>query len=120
MTLIADAFWKLRIPKKIVRSMPKGSLFRRSVEKQHGKCPKTLFTFEEQHLYHIYLSLQGQLSYKKSVLVIWKISNLFPNTLCADAKYSLLDRDNLTQRIQMELSQKGKKIFSISLFIFEI
>ena len=40
--------------------------------------------------------------------MIWKISNLFPNSLCADAKYSLLDRDNLKQRIQMELSLKVK------------
>ena len=30
------------------------SFFRRSIEKQHGKCPQTLFKFEEQHLYHIY------------------------------------------------------------------
>ena len=33
---------------------------------------------------------------------------MFPNTLSADGKYSLLDRDNLTQRIQMELSRKQK------------
>ena len=33
---------------------------------------------------------------------------LFPNTLSADGKYSLLDRDNLAQRIQMLLSQKQK------------
>ena len=37
-----------------------------------------------------------------------KIYNLFPNTLSADGKYSLLARDNLTQRIQMLLS--GKQI----------
>ena len=40
--------------------------------------------------------------------MICKISNLFPNTLSADGKYSLLDRDNLTQEIQMELSEKQK------------
>ena len=33
---------------------------------------------------------------------------MFPNTLTADGKYSLLDRHNLTQRIQMLLSQKQK------------
>ena len=43
--------------------------------------------------------------------MICKISNLFPNTLCADGEYSLLDRDNLTQRIQMELSRKQKTFF---------
>ena len=88
--------------------MPKKSRFRVSVKKQHGKCPQTLFTFEGQPLCHIYWSLGSQLSYKKSLLVIWKISNLVPNTLSADGKFSLLDRDNLTQRIQIQLSQKQK------------
>ena len=40
--------------------------------------------------------------------MIWKISKLFPNTLSANGKYSLVDRDNLTQRIEMQLSQKQK------------
>ena len=43
-----------------------------------------------------------------SVLVICKIFKLFFNTLSADDKYSLLNRDNLMQRFQMQLSQKGK------------
>ena len=34
---------------------------------------------------------------------------MFPNTLSADGKYSLLDKDNLTQRSQNQLSQKQKK-----------
>ena len=37
-----------------------------------------------------------------------KISKMFPNTMSADGKYSLLDRDNLRQRIQMLLSPKQK------------
>ena len=45
---------------------------------------------------------------KKSLLVICKISKMFPNTLSADCKYSVLDRDNLTQRTQMLLSRKQK------------
>ena len=43
-----------------------------------------------------------------SLLVICKISRLFPNTLRTDGKYSLLNRDNLVQPIQMHLSQKQK------------
>ena len=35
-----------------------------------------------------------------------KISKLFPNTPSAAGKYSLLDRDNLTERIQMLFSRK--------------
>ena len=33
---------------------------------------------------------------------------LFINTFTADDKYSLLNRDKLTQRIQMQISQKHK------------
>ena len=90
--------------------MPKKFRFRESVEKPHGKRPQTLFKFDGQPLYHIFRSLGSQLSYKKSMLGIGNISKLFPNTLRADGKYSLLDRDNFTQRIQMELSQKQKTL----------
>ena len=54
MTLITDIFRKLRTPKNMVRSMPKKSRFRVSVEKQYAKYPQTLFTIEGQPLYHIY------------------------------------------------------------------
>ena len=37
-----------------------------------------------------------------------KIVRLFVNTLTADDKHYLLNRDNLARRIQMQLSQKLK------------
>ena len=117
MTLIPDVFPTLTTPKNMIRSMPKKSRFRASVERQHAKCPQTLFKFEGHPLYHISRSLGSQLSYKKPALGICKISKLFPNTLSSDRKYSLLDRDNLTQRIQMELSRK-QKTFSQFYFSF--
>ena len=40
--------------------------------------------------------------------MIYKILRLFVNTLTADDKHYLLNRDNLTQPIQMQLSQKQK------------
>ena len=49
-----------------------------------------------------------QLNWRKFSLVICKILGLFVNALTADDKYSLLNRDNLTQPIQMQLSQKQK------------
>ena len=49
-----------------------------------------------------------QLTWKKSLLVICKISRLFINTLRADGKCSLFNRDNLTQPIQMKVSRKHK------------
>ena len=49
------------------------------------------------------------------MLELCKILGLFVNTLTDDDKYSLLYRDNLTQEIQILLSQKRKtflKLFS--------
>ena len=40
--------------------------------------------------------------------MIRKILNLFPNTLSANGKYFPLNGENLTQPIQMQLSQKPK------------
>ena len=42
------------------------------------------------------------------MLVLCKILRLFVNTLTADDKYSLLNKDNLTQRIQILLYQQDK------------
>ena len=55
--------------------------------------------------------------WKKSLLVIHKILRLFVNTLTADDKHYLLNRDILAQRIQMQLSQK-QKTFSEFFFAF--
>ena len=52
-----------------------------------------------------------ELNCKKSLLVIFKILRLFVNTLSAVDKYSLPNREYLTQPIQMQLSVK-LKIFS--------
>ena len=49
-----------------------------------------------------------QFSCQNSLLVTWKISTLFPNTLSADGKYTLLNRDNLMEPIKMQLSRKQK------------
>ena len=54
MTPIDHGFRILRTPKNMVRSIPKKSRFRESVEKQQGKCTQILFTFEGQPIYHIY------------------------------------------------------------------
>ena len=53
--------------------------------------------------------------WKKSLLVIHKILRLFVNTLTVDDKHYLLNRDNLAQPIEIELSQK--KIFFLIFFL---
>ena len=52
-----------------------------------------------------------------SLLVIHKILSLFVNTLTVNDKHYVLNRDNFTQPIQMELSEK-EKTFSQSFFAF--
>ena len=108
MSLITEVVPKLRTPKNMVTSKSKKSRFRESFGKKHGKRAKTLLKFAWQQLYHIYWSMWMQLSCRKSVLVTRNISRLFPNTLIADGKYSLVNRDNLTQSTQMHLSRKQK------------
>ena len=48
--------------------------------------------------------------WKKSLLVICKILGLVVNTGTATDKYSLLNREMLTQLIPMELSRKQKSL----------
>ena len=48
------------------------------------------------------------------MLVLCKILRLLVNTLTDDDKYSLLHRDNLTQPIQILLSQKQKTFSQLS------
>ena len=48
--------------------------------------------------------------WKKSPLVTYKILRLFVNTLTVNDKHYLLKRENLTQPIQMQLSQKQKNL----------
>ena len=107
-TLIAEVFPKLWTPENMVTTMSKKSYFKGSFGKQHGKCAQILLKCQVKHLYQIYWSLWRQLTCKKSLLVISKISILFPNSLSAHGKYSLFNRDNLTQPIQMQLSRKQK------------
>ena len=55
------------------------------------------------------------MSRKKSVLVRRKALELFVNTLSADDKYSLLNRDNLAQPIRTQLSHKSKPFYQLRL-----
>ena len=88
--------------------MFKKSYFRGPFDKQHGKRAQALLKSASQHLYHIHRSLPRKLSWKKSLLLTCKILGLLVNTLAADEKYPVLNRDNLTIPIQMQLSQKQK------------
>ena len=66
---------------------------------------------------HIHLSLGIKLSWKKSLLLTWETLGLPVTTMPADEKYPVVNRDNLTILIQMQLSQKQEKLFNFFLFL---
>ena len=88
--------------------MPKEYRIREPFDKQHGQSAQALLKSVSYHLYHIHWSLPSQLSWKKSLFLTCQILGLLVNTLAADEKYPVLNRDNLTIPIQMQLSQKQK------------
>ena len=49
------------------------------------------------------------MSWKKSLFLTCQILGLLVNTLAADEKYPVLNRDNLTIPIEMQLSQEEKR-----------
>ena len=53
LTLIADAFPKLRTPKNVVKQMSKKACFRGPLDKEHSKRNQTLLKFEPHNFYHI-------------------------------------------------------------------
>ena len=86
--------------------MSKKSRLRGWFDKQYGKRAQAEFKSSSQHLYHIHWSLVRKLCLKKSLLLTCQISGLLVNTLATDEKYPVVNRDNLTIPIQMQLSQK--------------
>ena len=107
MTLIAFVIPKLGTRKTWLE---KKSHLRGPFDNQHGKRAQGLFRSALHYLYHIHWSLSIQLTWKKSLLLAWKILGLLVNTLVADEKYPVLNRDLLTIPIQMQLSQKQKNL----------
>ena len=91
--------------------MSKKSRFKGCFDKQCGKPAKTLLKSASQHLYDIHWALARKLCSKKSLLLTCQILGLLVNTLATDEKYPVLNRDNLTIPIEMQLSQKQKAFF---------
>ena len=92
----------------MVRELPKTFLFRGHFYKQHRKRASALSKSASQHLYHIHWSLSSEFSLKTSPLLTCQILGLLVTTLAAHEIYPVLNRDNLTIPIQIQLSQKHK------------
>ena len=71
-------------------------------------APKHISSLKNSKFPGFFWLLEAQLSFKNSLLVIWKLLRLFLNTFTADEKYSVLYREHLTHPIHMQLSQKQK------------
>ena len=99
--------------------MSKKPGFRGPFEKQHGKHAQGVLKSASEHLDHIHWSLPSLVSLKKSLLYKSQILGLLVSTLAVDEKYPVLNRDNFTIPIQMQLSQK-KKLFPVFCYIFEM
>ena len=84
------------------------SRFRGLFSNKHGKKVQRHLKSVQRYLYHICWLMWRQFSLEKLMLVLCKILRLFVNTLTDDDMYCLLYRDNLTQLIQIPLSQKQK------------
>ena len=93
---------------RVVRERAKKSQFRRSFAKQHGKRAKPLSKSSSHYLYHIHWSLSSQLTWKNSLFFTWQMFGLPVNTLAADGKDPVLNRDNLTIPTETPLSPKEK------------
>ena len=105
-----NRFWIFEITdsENMVRQISKKSHFRGPFDKEHGKRVQALLKSASQHFYHIHWSLPSQLSLNSGPLLTCQILVLLGNTLAADKKYRLLNRDNITITIQTQLSQKQK------------
>ena len=110
-TLIIHVSPKLGTTNNVVKYMPKKFRFSKSFDKQYGKRWKRLLKSPRQHPIHVHWSLWRKVSWKKSLLVVWKILRVFVNTLNADDKYSVLNRDILAQLIEIQLSKKQKNSY---------
>ena len=88
--------------------MSKKSHLRGCFNKQCGKRDETLLKSASQHLFRIHWSLVRKLSSRKSLLLTCQILGPPVNTLAADERYPVLNRDDLSVGSQIQLSQKQK------------
>ena len=88
--------------------MSKTVRFRGPLDKQHATRHKALLKSASQNIYPIHWSLPTQLGLKKSLLFTCQILGLLLNTLAPNEKYPVLNRDNLTIPIHVQLCEKEK------------
>ena len=88
--------------------MSKKSRFRRCFDKKYGKRAELLLKSASHHLYHIHWSVTKKFCLKKCLLLTCQIWEQLVNTLATKEKFPVLNRENLTIPIQMQLCVKQK------------
>ena len=67
---------------------------------QHAKASQILLKSATQHFDHIFsFSVLGKLNWKMSFFLISEILSLFVNTLTADHRYFLRNKENVLQPV---------------------
>ena len=92
--------------------MSKKSRFRRTFDKQHGKRAQELLKSASKRIYQISGRHVNEIEFEKISLLTCQILGLLVNTLAADEKYPVLNRDNLTIELKCNYL-KTKRFFSI-------
>ena len=90
--------------------MSEKSCFRGPFAKQHENCAKALLKYSSQHLSYLLITFK-EIELKKSLSLTCQIQGLLVNTLATDEKYHVLNRENLTKPIHIQLSQKVKTFY---------
>ena len=102
--VIANVFPKLATVQGLDTPLTIQQRLKTFFNSQHVKWFQTLVKSSWDDFYHIFLALQGEMTWKISPWLKFEMIALFVNTWTADYKYPVLDCENLTFPIQIQLS----------------
>ena len=117
--LIANVFPKLATVHGLVTPLTIQCRLKTSFDSQHVKRFQTLVKCSWEHFYHTFSSLWGEMIWKISPSFKFETIGLFLNTWTADYKYPVLDSENLSFPIQIQLSSKQKTFSEFFLAFME-
>ena len=101
--LIANVFPKLMTVQGLVTPLSIQRRLKTFFDHQHVKRSQTLVKSSWDDFYHIFSSLWGEIIWKTSPSLKFRIIGLFVNTLTADYEYPVPDCENLLLPIQIML-----------------
>ena len=119
MIAIGNVFPKLQTVKIFVRALSKKGRFRKRFDTKHVKVSQILAKSPSENFYHLSSSFSAKLIWKMSSLVLGEIFGVFVDTFPAEGKYPVEVYENLPLPIEMQLSEKRKKISQFFLRFLE-